>query len=84
MLQNEAIARSAAMTDFLERDSIKLTEDERQDIERRKDIDDRRMAEQKQFYEIAKKRAAELDIHMEKFRRDIVERSEQRTLVSAG
>lgn len=36
-------------------------------------MDERRLEEQKQFYEIARRRAKELDVHMEKFRRDIVE-----------
>ena len=34
-----------------------------------------RIEEQKQFYEIARQRAAELDVYMEKFRRDIIERN---------
>lgn len=33
------------------------------------------MEEQRQFYEIARKRAAELDVYMEQFRQDIVERN---------
>jgi hypothetical protein len=36
-------------------------------------MDKKRIEEQRQFYEVARKRAAELDIHMEKFRREIVE-----------
>lgn len=35
------------------------------DIMRRKLVDEKRMEEQKQFYEIARKRAAELDEYME-------------------
>ena len=73
MLQNEQIAESHAMADFLTDKSIKLNEEEMEDIDRRKEMDARRIDEQKQFYEIARKRAAELDIYMEKFRRDIVE-----------
>lgn len=63
------------MREFLLADQVVLNEEEKLDIERRKDMDERRIEEQKQFYEIARKRAAELDVHMEKFRREIVERS---------
>jgi hypothetical protein len=72
-LQNEIIANSKAMADFLIRDPIEINEEEMEDIEKRKDMDKKRIEEQKQFYEIARQRAAELDIHMEKFRREIVE-----------
>ena len=74
-LQNEIIANSHAMEDFLTREPIEVNEEEMEDIERRMEMDEKRIEEQKQFYEIARKRAQELDIHMEKFRRDIVERS---------
>ncbi|KAF1946255.1 hypothetical protein EJ02DRAFT_450702 [Clathrospora elynae] len=72
-LNNERIAQSHAMAEFLTRDPIEVNEEEMEDIERREDMDNKRIEEQKQFYEVARKRAAELDIHMEKFRREIVE-----------
>jgi hypothetical protein len=72
-LHNERIAQSNAMADFLTRDPIEVNEEEMEDIERRMIMDEKRIKEQKQFYEVARKRAAELDIHMEKFRREIVE-----------
>ncbi|KAF2271990.1 uncharacterized protein EI97DRAFT_437368 [Westerdykella ornata] len=72
-LQNEIIAKSNAMTDFLSANPIELNEEELEDIEHRKEMDEKRMEEQKRFYEVARQRAAELDIHMEKFRREIVE-----------
>ena len=75
LLQLENIAQSAAMQEFLTHDPIKLTAEELMDIDRRKLMDERRIEEQKQFYEIAARRAAELDVHMEKFRREIVERN---------
>lgn len=75
-LQNENIARSAAMTEFLLRDPIQLNFEEKEDVRRRVEMDEKRMEEQRRFYEIARQRARELDVHMEKFRRDIVERSE--------
>lgn len=75
VLQNERVAASTSMRDFLLATPIKLNRDELADIETRKDLDARRMKEQRQFYEIARRRAKELDVHMEKFRRDIVERS---------
>ncbi|KAH7076654.1 hypothetical protein BKA63DRAFT_287109 [Paraphoma chrysanthemicola] len=72
-LQNERIAQSNAMAEFLTRDPIEINEEEMEDIERREEMDAKRIQEQKQFYEVARARAAELDIHMEKFRREIVE-----------
>jgi len=74
-LQNEHISQSKAMQDFLTARPIKLNEEELGDIQRRKEMDEKRIEEQKQFYEIARQRAKELDVYMEKFRRDIVERS---------
>ena len=53
------------MESFLTKDSIKPSDDELEDIERRKQIDENRIEEQAQFYEIARKRAAELDVYME-------------------
>ena len=64
------------MIEFLTGNPIKLNEEELEDIERRKEMDEKRIEEQRQFYEIARKRAQELDVHMENFRREIVERSE--------
>ncbi|EON62079.1 hypothetical protein W97_01298 [Coniosporium apollinis CBS 100218] len=72
-LKNEKIAESKSMEDFLTRDPVKLNEEEKLDIERREELDKKRLEEQRQFYEIARKRARELDVHMEKFRREIVE-----------
>ncbi|KAI1978886.1 hypothetical protein LOZ53_003330 [Ophidiomyces ophidiicola] len=73
LLQNERIASSKAMEDFLTANPVQLNEEEEIDIQRRKDLDAKRIEEQNQFYEIARKRAQELDIYMEQFRRDIVE-----------
>jgi hypothetical protein len=75
LLQNERIAQSSSIKEFLTHDPISLNEEELMDIERRKELDERRILEQKQFYEVARARAAELDVHMEKFRREIVESS---------
>ena len=74
-LQNPQIAESKAMQDFLTGHPVKLNEEELNDIEKRKRMDEKRIEEQKRFYEIARERARELDIYMERFRRDIVERS---------
>jgi hypothetical protein len=63
------------MVDFLTKDPITLNEEEMLDMDRRKDMDEKRIEEQRQFYEIARQRAAELDVYMEKFRRGIVESS---------
>ena len=63
------------MQEFLTGHPVKLNEEEINDIEKRKMMDEKRIEEQKRFYEIARERARELDIYMERFRRDIVERS---------
>jgi hypothetical protein len=73
LLQNPNIAESHTMADFLTLQRITLNEEERDDIERRKEMDARRLEEQRRFYDIARKRAAELDTYMETFRRNIVE-----------
>lgn len=75
ILQNQQVAESKAMRQFLSGEPLVLNAEERQDIERRKAMDEKRIEEQRQFYEIARRRAEELDVYMEKFRRDIVERS---------
>ena len=74
-LQNPQIAESKAMQDFLTGHPVRLNEEELNDIEKRKRMDEKRIEEQQRFYEIARERARELDIYMERFRRDIVERS---------
>ena len=74
-LQNQQIAGSKAIEEFFTGPSVKLNEEELQDIERRKEMDGKRIKEQKQFYEVARQRAKELDTYMERFRRDIVESS---------
>lgn len=63
------------MHEFLTGSPIKLNEEEMGDIMRRKEMDEKRIEEQKRFYEIARQRAKELDVYMERFRRDIVENS---------
>lgn len=75
LLQNKRIADSKALQEFLTADVIELNEEEELDVERRKGMDAVRIEEQKRFYEIARQRAAELDVYMEKFRKDIVESS---------
>jgi len=54
-------------------DPVTPTDADVDDIAKRKAMDEKRVEEQKQFYEIARKRAADLDVYMEQFRRDIVE-----------
>jgi hypothetical protein len=53
------------MQEFLSGEPITPTDEDVEDILRRKEVDAKRMEEQKQFYEIARKRAAELDEYME-------------------
>ncbi|GKT83356.1 PX domain-containing protein [Colletotrichum tofieldiae] len=75
LLSNPQIAQTKAMEEFLTRDPMTPTDADIDDIERRKAVDAMRVEEQKKFYEIARKRAAELDIYMEEFRQEIVERN---------
>lgn len=65
LLQSPQVAQTKAMQDFLTRGSISLADEDVTDVARRKAIDESRVEEQKQFYEIARKRAAELDVYME-------------------
>lgn len=65
LLSNPQIAQTSAMEEFLTKDPVTPTDADVEDIMRRKAVDQQRMEEQKKFYEIARKRAAELDIYME-------------------
>ncbi|KAI0430241.1 hypothetical protein F5Y09DRAFT_341899 [Xylaria sp. FL1042] len=75
LLQTQQIAQTKAIQEFLTQIPITPTDEDVDDIHRRKAVDAKRMEEQKEFFEIARKRAAELDVYMEKFRQDIVERN---------
>jgi len=75
LLQNQQIAQTKTIHSFLTSNPIKLNEEEIGDLNRRKEMDELRVKEQRKFYEIARQRAKELDIYMERFRRDIVESS---------
>ncbi len=65
LLQNPQIATTKAMEEFLTKDPVALSDDDVEDVIRRKHVDKKRVEEQKQFYEVARKRAAELDVYME-------------------
>ncbi|KAI0842021.1 succinate flavoprotein subunit [Hypoxylon sp. FL0890] len=73
LLHNPQTAQTKALQQFLTHDPITPTAEDLEDIARRKAVDEKRVEEQKQFYEIARRRAAELDVYMEQFRQDIVE-----------
>lgn len=75
LLNDPQIAASNAMREFLTHDPITLNEEELMDEERRRAMDEIRLEEQRKFFEIASKRARELDVYMESFRREIVESS---------
>lgn len=79
-LQNESIANSNSMYEFLTDKPTTLTREELEDIERRKEMDEKRLEEQRRFFEVARERARELDVHMEKFRRKVIERNGLRDL----
>lgn len=65
LLHNPQVAGTKAIQDFLSGDPINPTDDDVEDIARRKALDEKRIEEQKKFYEIARRRAAELDEYME-------------------
>lgn len=67
LLSNSDIAKTRAINEFLTADSITPTDEDVMDIERRRLMDEKRLGEQKQFYEIARKRAADLDVYMEEY-----------------
>ena len=67
LLHNPQVANTKAMMEFLSGNPITPTDEDVDDIVRRKAIDEKRIEEQKKFYEIARKRAAELDEYMEQF-----------------
>ncbi len=67
LLSNPQIATTKAMEEFLTKDPITPKDEDVEDIDRRRQVDAKRMEEQKQFYEIARKRAAELDVYMEQY-----------------
>lgn len=65
LLANPQVASTRAVQEFLTAKPMTPTDADVIDISRRKAMDEKRVEEQKQFYEIARKRAAELDIYME-------------------
>lgn len=65
LLHNPQFVNTKAVQEFLSTDPITPTDEDVDDIERRKLVDEQRIEEQKRFYEIARKRAAELDEYME-------------------
>ncbi len=73
LLGNPDIARTRTIEEFLTLQHIQPTDEDVVDIDRRRLADEKRLKEQEQFYEIARKRAAELDVFMEQFRHDIIE-----------
>jgi hypothetical protein len=68
------------MQDFLLDDPITLSPIELEDLEKRRVMDEKRLEEQRKFFEVARERARELDVHMEKFRRKVIERNGLRDL----
>jgi hypothetical protein len=67
LLSNEQTAQCKAIEEFLTLEPMTPTDADVEDIANRKAIDEQRVEEQKKFYEIARKRAAELDIYMEEY-----------------
>lgn len=65
LLHSTQIASTKAVEDFLSKDPIAPTAEDIEDMASRKRVDENRIEEQKRFYEIARKRAAELDVYME-------------------
>lgn len=74
-LADPEVAKSTSIRKFLLSDPATMTEADKLDELRRREVDLARVEEQKNFFQIAQKRAHELDLYMEGFRRDIVENS---------
>lgn len=66
-MQNPQIAQTKALQDFFNQDPITLCDEDVLDISRRAEVDKKRAEEQRKFYEIARKRAADLDVYMEEY-----------------
>lgn len=66
-MHNPQVASTKAMQTFLSGDPMTPSDEDVDDIIRRKAVDEKRIQEQKQFYEIARRRAAELDEYMEQY-----------------
>lgn len=75
LLADPQIAKTKSIRQFLLDDPIVMNEAEEADEKQRKEVDAARVEDQKRFFQIAQKRARELDVYMESFRRDIIERS---------
>lgn len=67
LLSNPQTAETKAIQEFLTLQPITPSDEDVVDISRRKAMDEKRVEEQKRFYEIARKRAADLDVYMEEF-----------------
>lgn len=67
LLNNQQIAKTKTISDFFSTDPIQLKDEDVVDIQRRKAMDEKRVEEQKRFYEVARKRAADLDQYMEQY-----------------
>lgn len=65
LLNNPQVANTKAIQEFLSGEPVTPADEDVEDIMRRKAVDEKRIEEQKKFYEIARKRAAELDEYME-------------------
>lgn len=67
LLHNPQIAQTQAVYEFLTKDPIAPNDADREDMAKRRFVDQRRVEEQKEFYEVARKRAADLDVYMEQY-----------------
>ncbi|KAK9449839.1 uncharacterized protein V1518DRAFT_414807 [Limtongia smithiae] len=77
LAQIQVVAESDIFRDFLTDRSfglVEVTPAESDDIQRRRDADKMRLEEQFKFFQIASKRARELDHYMADFRKDLIQR----------
>ncbi|CAI2172599.1 18636_t:CDS:10 [Funneliformis geosporum] len=72
LLSIREIARSRTMWVFLTDSSLTLNEDEKRDIEKRRELDSIRDEQQKRFNEEAEKRAKELEQHVSEFKQEVM------------
>lgn len=75
LVADPRIAQAKPMVHFLTSDPTEMTVEDKNDEEQRKSMDNKRVEEQVQFFEIARQRARELNEQMSVFGKELVESS---------
>lgn len=83
LVRDPQIAQSTSLRHFLLDGTIKLSEEEQVDCQRRRDMDQLRQDEQIKFLEVARERAKELDQQMNIFKRQLIQENGLTKIFSA-